>query len=242
MQLSAACFALFDQLPDVVFFCKDTAGRYTHGNRTLLERLGLERLDQLRGKTTSEVFPEPLGGNYAQQDERVLRTGLSVVNELERHLFPNHQAGWCLTVKHALTEGGRIRGVAGISRDLKSPSTQHPVYQRLASSLQHAREHCTDPITVRELARHAGLSVAQLERHLTALLQLAPSRWLLSLRLEVAMRQLEADGPIAHVAADCGFADHSAFTRAFRRHVGLSPSAYRRLRAAASVPARAGRS
>ena len=256
MQLSAACLALFDQLPDVVFFCKDVQGRYTHANRALIDRLGLSRLEQLLGKTAIEVFPEPLGRIYWEQDQRVVRTGQSVVNELERHVFPGRPgaeprpegrrpprgpgeawvggsirpAGWCLTVKHALTDGVRICGVAGISRDLKSPSTQHPVYQRLANSLQHARAHCTDPLTVQALARHAGLSVAQLERHMAALLHLTPSRWLLSLRLDKAIQQLEDDRAIAQIAADCGFADHSAFTRAFRRHVGLSPSAYRQLR------------
>lgn len=229
MQLPSACYALFDHLPDVVFFCKDAQGRYTHANRTLLERLGLPHLDKLRGKTAAQVFPAQLGGNYWQQDLRVIQTGNSVVNELERHLFPNHRSGWCLTVKHALTQGATVHGLIGISRDLKSPSTQDPVYQRLAHSLAFARAHCTDPLGVREFARHAGLSVAQLERHLPALLQLTPSRWLLSLRLEAAIKLLDDDRPIAHIAADCGFTDHSAFTRAFRRHVGLAPSEYRQL-------------
>lgn len=232
MQMQSAYQDLFDHLPDVVFFCKDAQGRYTHGNRTLLDRLGLRHVDMLRGKTAAQLFPAQLGGNYWQQDLRVIQTGRSVVNELERHLFPNHRSGWCLTVKHPLTQGTAIHGVIGISRDLKSPSTQNPVYQRLANSLAFAREHCTDPLTVRALADHAGLSVAQLERHLPALMQLTPSRWLLSLRLEEAIQLLEHDGPIAHIAADCGFADHSAFTRAFRRHVGLTPREYRELRKA----------
>ncbi len=230
MDLNAVCLALFDQLPDVVFFCKDINGRYTHGNRTLLERLGLSDLQQLLGKTTNQVFPAQLGDSYWQQDLRVIRTGRSVVDELERHLFPNHRAGWCLTVKHALTEAGCVTGIAGISRDLKNPSSHAPIYQRLASSLGYARAHCTDPLTVQALARHAGLSVAQLERHVAALMQLTPSRWLLSLRLEVAIRLLEGDLSIAQVAAESGFTDHSAFTRAFRRHVGLAPRAYRELR------------
>jgi AraC-like DNA-binding protein len=230
MQMQNACHALFDHLPDVVFFCKDGQGRYTHGNRTLLDRLGLPHVERLRGKTAAQLFPAQLGGNYLQQDLRVIRTGRSVVNELERHLFPNHRSGWCLTVKYPLIQGTSVSGLVGISRDLKSPSTQNPVYQRLANSLAYAREHCTDPLSVRALAEHAKLSVAQLERHLPALLQLTPGRWLLSLRLERAIQLLEHDQPVAHVAADCGFTDHSAFTRAFRRHVGLAPSEYRQLR------------
>lgn len=229
MHLQAACFALFDQLPDVVFFCKDTQGRYTHGNRTLLARLGLMRPAQLIGKTAAEVFPQPLGDGYWQQDQRVILTRLAVDNELERHLFPNHRAGWCLTVKQPLIENGRVMGLAGISRDLIGPSTQDPVYQRLANSLSFAREHCADPLSVRGLARHAGLSVAQLERHVVALLQLTPARWLLSLRLEKAVSLLAQDQSIAQVAVECGFADHSAFSRAFKRHVGIAPSAYRLL-------------
>jgi AraC-like DNA-binding protein len=229
MHLQQACFTLFDQLPDVVFFCKDTHGRYTHGNRTLLARLGLTHIEQLRGSTAADVFPPSLGERYWQQDLRVIRTQRSVVNELERHLFPNHRAGWCLTVKQALSENGKVTGLAGISRDLRSPSAQDPMYQRLASSLAYARAHCADPLRVSALARHAGLSVAQLERHVLGLMQLTPARWLLSLRLDKAVQMLAQDLSISQIAADCGFADHSAFSRAFGRHIGIAPSAYRQL-------------
>ena len=227
MQSDLACFALFDELPDVVFFCKDSQGRYTHGNRTLRNRLGLREPEQLIGKTAAELFGQQLVANYLQQDLRVIGTGRSVHNELEMHLFPNHRPGWCLTVKHPVRAGPTVTGLVGISRDLRGPATQSPVYQRLAASLAYARAHCADPLSVQQLARHAGLSVAQLERHLLTLVQLTPSRWLLSLRLDAAISQLSGQGTITDVAAHCGFADHSAFTRAFRRHVGLSPSAYR---------------
>ena len=230
MDLSAAQHALFDRLPDVVYFAKDTQARYTHANQTLLRRLGLPDLGALLGKTAAQVFPAPLGQHYWQQDLQVIRSGASLHELLERHLFAGGQSGWCLTVKHPVREGGKVRGMVGISRDLKGPSTQDPVYQRLSSSLAWARQHCTDPVGVADLARHAGLSVAQLERHVLALLQLTPSRWLLSLRLESAVAQLDSTATIAQVAADSGFADHSAFARAFRRHLGVSPRDYRQMR------------
>ncbi|MBK9571634.1 MAG: AraC family transcriptional regulator [Rhodoferax sp.] len=230
MDLCTAQHALFDRLPDVVYFSKDTQGRYTHANQTLLRRLGLRELSELRGKTAAQVFPAPLGQHYWQQDLQVIRSGASLHDLLERHLFPGGQSGWCLTVKHPVREDGTVRGMVGISRDLKGPTTYDPVYQRLSSSLAWARQHCTDPLGVADLARQAGLSVAQLERHLLALLQLTPSRWLLSLRLESAVAQLDSTATIAQVAADSGFADHSAFARAFRRHLGVSPRDYRQMR------------
>ena len=46
----------------------------------------------------------------------------------------------------------------------------------------------------------------------------------------VTSAKRELAGPPA--AADSGFADHSAFARAFRRHLGVSPRAYRQMRRA----------
>lgn len=227
MDLLTAHHALFDRLPDAVYFSKDALGRYTHANHTLVQRLGLPGLKALKGKTAAEVFPAQLGEHYWQQDLQVIRSGTSMEDVLERHLFPNGESGWCLSVKHPIREGGKVIGIVGISRDLKGPSTQNPAYQRLASSLAWARQHCTDPISVADWAQHAKLSVAQLERHVLTLLQLTPSRWLLSLRLEFALGQLATDRTVAQIGLDSGFTDHSAFSRAFRRHVGISPSDYR---------------
>jgi AraC-like DNA-binding protein len=46
--------------------------------------------------------------------------------------------------------------------------------------------------------------------------------------MEAALQRLRATrGSIAEVASACGYADQSAFTRAFRQTVGYSPSEYR---------------
>jgi len=50
-----------------------------------------------------------------------------------------------------------------------------------------------------------------------------------SLRLDWAATQLEGDVRLAQVALEAGFADQSHFTRAFRRHVGVTPGRYREL-------------
>lgn len=225
----ATLLLLFDPLPDTVFFMKDREGRYTLANRTLLQRLGLRELRQLKGRSAADVFPQPLGANYLQQDRRVLKTGSAIIDELERHLFPNHAAGWCLTRKIAIREDRRIIGLIGISRDINAPAQSDPAFMRLQHVLTFVRENLDQKLSVMGLAESANLSVGQLERQFHRLFQLTPRAWILSLRLERAMTLLVEDASVSHIAAACGFSDHSAFSRAFRRHVGLSPRAYRLL-------------
>ena len=48
------------------------------------------------------------------------------------------------------------------------------------------------------------------------------------LRLDWAAAQLaDSDVTLAQLAAEAGFVDQSHFTRAFKRHTGLTPGRYR---------------
>ena len=59
---------------------------------------------------------------------------------------------------------------------------------------------------------------------------ISPMQLITKTRITVGCRLLrETDASIAQIALDCGFADHSAFTRAFRAVTSYSPSEYRRL-------------
>ena len=225
-----AARTLFDACPDVVFFAKDRDGRYTCGNRTLLQRLGLRDESGLVGRDPRDLFPAPLGASYHAQDLRVIASGAPLLDELERHLFPNHAHGWCVTRKLPLVEGARVVGVVGISRDLpRSAQQAAAVTERLQRVVAHVQRHHADPLRVPALAAMAHLSVAQFERQFVRVMQVTPRAWITAVRLEAAMRALHAgDEPVAAVALACGFADQSAFARAFRKHVGLTPGAYRR--------------
>jgi AraC-like DNA-binding protein len=229
---------LFDSLPDVVFFAKDTAGRYTHGNQTLLDRLRLTKRAQLIGRRSDELFPGGLGDRYREQDERVLRDGAEIVGQLELHLYPNRAPGWCLTHKLAWREpmpGGRRRdaivGLVGLSRDLASPGLSHAAppatYARVARVVERLQRDCAEPLRIGALAREAGLSIAQLERHVTQLYRVTPRQLLARARLDAALALLAGDASIAAIAHACGYADHSAFARQFKRSTGLSPRDWR---------------
>ena len=230
---------LFDALPDVVFFAKDTAGRYTHGNQTLLDRLRLTKRAQLIGRRTDELFPGGLGDRYREQDERVLRDGAEIVGQLELHLYPNRAPGWCLTHKLAWREPSpagerrreRIVGLVGLSRDLATPGLSHATppatYARVARVVERLQRDYAEPLQIGELAREAGLSIAQLERHVTQLYRVTPRQLLARARLDAALALLAGDASVATIAHACGYADHSAFARQFRRSTGLSPRDWR---------------
>lgn len=219
---------LFDDLPDVVFFVKDRAGRYTHANRTLLIRLGLAERADLVGRCASDLFPAGLGLRYDRQDQSVLG-GVTIRDELELHLYPNHRPGWCLTSKRPLEQGGEIRGLVGLSRDLARPDLRHPDYGRLRRLVEHLATHYAEPLVIRDLAHELGLSRSQLGRLAHRVFHLTPGQLLGQIRIEAAMRLLAQDAPIAEVALATGYGDQSAFARKFKAQVGLTPRAYQRL-------------
>lgn len=220
---------LLDALADVVFFIKDDAARYAFVNTTLARRCGFKTCEQLLGLTAEQVFPARFGSLYTEQDHKVLSSGRELANQLELHLYYGNQPVWCLTHKIALhDEQGRIVGLAGISRDLQLPQSNHPAFPKLAAVDAHIRAHFSRPISLAELSAIAGLSVAQLERHCKRIFQLTPRQLIHKARLEEASRLLrEEDLPITDIALRCGYTDHSAFSRQFRALTHLSPSQYR---------------
>lgn len=223
--------ALFDALPDVVFFIKDAAGRYARVNQTLAERCAGGEKAKLIGKRPEEVFPAALAASYARQDEAVLKTGKPVEHQLELHIYPGHKAGWCLTTKHALRDAkGRIIGVAGISRDLNAPSDKAGGFAELASALKHMQQHFAESLRIEDIAKKAGLSVYQFEQRVQRLFQMSPLQLLHKLRLDEATRLLrETERALADIAIETGWCDQSAFTRHFSRYAGMAPGKYRGL-------------
>ena len=119
------------------------------------------------------------------------------------------------------------------------------VAQFLQVAAEHVRRHGTDPILARATAaieRNLGdpeLNVQSIAKrvgvHRTSLPRLfqetygqTTSDYILEKRLQSACQQLRGTTrKVSEVAGMCGFENLSSFSRSFRRHVGLSPTAYR---------------
>jgi PAS domain S-box-containing protein len=220
---------LFDRVADTVFFVKDEAARYVAVNTTLVRRCGLSGKAALIGRTTAEVFPSPLGESFGDQDRHVLREKLSIDGQLERHLYPDGHHGWCLTWKVPICAAdGRVVGLSGISRDVQPVARPHSDLAALSAVLDHIRDHLDAPLRLADLAARAHMSVYQFDRRIRSLFGLSAGQYLNRARIDLACNRLQrTDEPISLVALRCGYSDQAAFTRQFRRSVGLTPRAYR---------------
>lgn len=83
------------------------------------------------------------------------------------------------------------------------------------------------PVT--QMAERSGLPERSFKRRFQAATGMSPLEYVHTLRLEEAKQMLERETcPIEAIANEVGYEDAGFFSRLFRRHVGLTPAAYRK--------------
>lgn len=101
--------------------------------------------------------------------------------------------------------------------------------QLIADAQVWAAAHYDAPHPVSAMAGRTGLSERSFLRRFRRATGQSPVEYIQTLRVEEAKQMLEAtDTPIDRIAAEIGYSEPSSFRSAFRKHVGLPASAYRR--------------
>jgi AraC-like DNA-binding protein len=221
---------LFDHAPDLAFFVKDVTGRYLAVNHSLVKRHGFRHKAQVLHRRPCEICRGDFGRLPAEQDEQVLRTGVPLIDHLEQQWYLPLKPVWCLTTKLPLRDAaGKVVGLVGISRDLRAPVNPSEIPPSLARVLDFFENNLSEPVSSSSLARQADLPPARFARLIRRFFDLTPSQFITQTRLTAATRFLrESRESVADIAFRCGFYDHSAFSRAFQRAMGVTPSDYRR--------------
>jgi AraC-like DNA-binding protein len=93
-------------------------------------------------------------------------------------------------------------------------------------------EHPAEAWTMEQVAGRVGLSRSALHERFVRFIGLTPMQYLTNWRMQIASRLLtQSSATLASVALDAGYESDAAFSRAFKRAVGVSPSVWRRERA-----------
>lgn len=99
--------------------------------------------------------------------------------------------------------------------------------RRVDRCLSEMAANIETPLPMPELARRAGCRQRDLEQRFRKLFGASPQKVYRRLRLDAGKRMLQEGGlAVAEVALRCGYADASAFARAFREEHGVPPRAF----------------
>ena len=85
--------------------------------------------------------------------------------------------------------------------------------------------------TIAGLAATAGMSRSSFLERFTSLVGEAPMTYLTRWRMQLAAKMLLSPGAsVSRVAGRSGYESEAAFSRAFKRYIGVAPAEYRRAR------------
>jgi AraC-like DNA-binding protein len=105
----------------------------------------------------------------------------------------------------------------------------------LSAALRAIQERPAEAWTVASLAGEASLSRAAFARRFTALTGQPPLSYLTWWRMTIASRMLQTTGAsMQTIAGRVGYSSEYAFSKAFKRELGLAPAHYRRQRRSAA--------
>lgn len=131
-------------------------------------------------------------------------------------------------------EGLVFETLAEASRARVERDEHRPIWLRRAE--EFLNDNFTNSFVFRDVARTAGVHPVHLGRVFRKSHGCTVGEYVRQLRLEFAAREIAgSESPIGDIALAAGFSDQSHLTNAFKANLGITPSAYRRLRKSCSV-------
>lgn len=227
--LTAPFIKLYNQLPDILFWVKDTELRAVWVNRTVEHYVNLTK-EQIIGKTDMDIYPRELATNYELDDKYVIENGKGIVGKIELLVNRFGAIEWRKVTKlPVMDENDQVIGTTGISIPFNNSEESLPHdYEAFTRIIEHARSQLHTRIGVKDLAAFAGISESTLNRRFQDYLKLTPQQLLAQLRISKACQLLEESVlNISEIADRCGYESPAAFSRAFKKLKHIAPRRYR---------------
>jgi len=141
---------LIDNIPDLIYF-KDSQARYVLNNRAHLLSLGVDKQEDIIGKTTFDLNPRELAEGYYSDEMKIIQNGEPLLNkeEVAVHRDTNERA-WHLTSKIPLFKEGKVIGIVCISRNITQQKIAQEQLRETAEKFQLIFENAFDGMSIYE--------------------------------------------------------------------------------------------
>ena len=157
----------------------------------------------------------PLDTTFDRGGGLMLWPGLRLYSAFKAQTDPLGIEAGILEMLGAITQFGQLESSA--------PAWFRRVKERLT-------EEFREPVRMRELAQDAGVHPVHLARVFYRIEKQTPGMYQQGQQVRVACKLLrDSERPLAGIAAECGFADQSHFTRVFHRMTGITPARLRKI-------------
>jgi PAS domain S-box-containing protein len=219
---------IFENLPGVVFFLKDTKGNIVDCNSLFAKHCGFEDKEKLKGKNDKEVFSSDLAQQYIDDDQKIIKSKQPIYNIVE--LFPDYlgRPEWFITNKVPfLNDKGEVRAISGTCQSYEGSAHFTKPYRELTVAIEHIKENFHKNLNMADLAKMVKLSQRQFERKFKSIFRITPYQYLIHLRIYKACDLLlKSDKSISDISTELGFYDQSAFGKSFLKHMKVTPKQF----------------
>lgn len=182
--------------------------------------LSAEMLDQPRlVSTSSAAVGAPFTMSEADGDlvDSVTRLLVATRDPVERKILAP------LILKEITFHVLRTEQCARLLQGASEENSSDLVYQVIS----YVQDHMGELMTVDDLARHVAMSSSAFSHLFRDRAGIPPYQFIKQMRLEEARRRLTEGGrDVSTVCREVGYSSLSHFVREFKRHFGVTPSAY----------------
>lgn len=193
-------------------------------SRILHIYIGHELFKDISRSVSRTVVPESIAYCAGVEDDFIRQLGYRINAELEEET----SVGGLLV--DSLSSALAAHLVATYSSDqMRERETPSIEAFRMRRVIDYISDNLDADISLSDLSNIACLSRHHFARAFRAALGVPPHRFISELRLQRAQDLLaHTQCSLADIAYACRFSSQATFTRAFRRHVGVSPGEFRR--------------
>ena len=220
---------LFECIPNLSFYAKDTESRFTRVNQAFILTHGASSEEQILGRSDRDFHAPAFAEAYITEDRRVMAGRQAILGQLWMVFHTDKQPHWYISSKVPLFDPqGEVIGIAGAMYSIEETGERARYFGELQSAIRHIETHYGEQVSMVKMAEMTGLSSTHFNRRFQQLLRTTPTDYLRTVRIQAACQMLSGTHrPLAEVAIESGFTDQSHFTRCFQKSTGLTPRAYR---------------